>query len=67
MKGFGNKLKEIDILQIECLFTGLYNKQSKLSQIISLLEKFGFNGFIQIELNYLKNKPYVCDLIFFRN
>ncbi len=66
IKGFGDRLKEVDVLQIEWIFRKFHRDQMKLSRLMALLEKFGFSGFRQIELSYLKNKPYICDLIFFR-
>ncbi len=67
IKGFGNKLKEVDFLQIEWFFKDLHENQMKLSRLMPYLEKYGFSGFVQIELVDAGKKPYVCDLIFFRD
>ena len=66
LKGFGKRLHEIDILQIEWFFKDFQKEQMKLSKVISLLEKYGFNGFIQKEFGYINNSPGACDLIFFK-
>ena len=67
LRGFGDKLKEIDVLQIEWFFKDLHKNQMKLGKLMPLLEKYGFSGFVQIELVYKNDKPYVCDLIFFKD
>lgn len=69
IRGFGNKLREIDVLQIEWFFKDIHENQMKLSKIMPLLEKYEFSGFVQIELvsEPGKTKPYVCDLIFFKD
>jgi len=67
LRGFGSRLKEIDILQIEWFFKDFHENQMKLSQLMPLLEKYGFSGFVQIELVYKNDRPYLCDLIFFKD
>lgn len=55
--GFGDELKNIDCIQIEYdLKRGV-----KLSRILSLLEKYGFNYIIQHDL-----RKDVCDFIFLK-
>jgi len=66
LRGFGNRLKEVDVLQIEWFFKGFNKNQMKLSDIIFLLEKYGFVGFIQREVGYVNNSLGACDLIFFK-
>jgi FkbM family methyltransferase len=66
LKGFGDKLKEVDILQIEWFFRDFNENQMKLGRLLPLLEKSGFAGFIQRELGYIKGYPAACDLIFFK-
>ncbi len=66
LEGFGKRLNEVDILQIEWFFKNFQENQMKLSKIISLLEKYGFKGFIQKEFGYINNSPGACDLIFFK-
>ena len=67
LRGFGDRLKEIDILQIEWFFKNLHENQMKLGNLMPLLEKYGFSGFVQIELVHKRNLPYLCDLIFFKD
>lgn len=66
IKGFGSRLKEVDVLQMEWFFKPYHEKQMKLSSVMSILEKNGFTGFIQREVVYVNNSPSVCDLIFFK-
>ena len=67
LRGFGDRLKEVDVLQIEWFFKNIHENQMKLGKLIPLLEKYGFSGFVQIELVYKGNKPYLCDLILFKD
>jgi FkbM family methyltransferase len=67
LKGFGSKLKEIDVIQLEVNFQENQKGQTKISELISYLELYGFIGFIQKTLRYGENGyPNHCDLIFFR-
>ena len=66
LRGFGEKLKEIDVIQLEVSFQENFKGQSKLSELISYLEKFGFAGFIQKSLRIHNGYPNHCDLIFFK-
>jgi FkbM family methyltransferase len=64
LKGFGDKLKSVDIIQLEYIFEEVYNRKNFI-KIISLLDKYGF-GFIQPMITWYKNKPCSNDLLFFR-
>ena len=66
LRGFGDKLKEVDVLQIEWFFKDFHENQMKLGTLLPLLEKYGFVGFIQRELGYIEGYPSACDLIFFK-
>lgn len=66
LNGFGDKLNEVDTLQIEWFFRDFHKNQMRLGKVIPFLEKYGFVGFIQRELGYLDNYPSACDLIFFK-
>ena len=66
LEGFGNRLNEVDILQIEEVFSDFFKDRTKLSKIMSLLEKYGFRGFQQINITVEGNKLEKCDLIFFK-
>lgn len=66
LRGFGSRLKEVDVLQIEWFFKNFHENQTKLGNLIPLLEKYGFVGFIQRELGYIEGYPSACDLIFFK-
>lgn len=66
LKGFGNKLKDINVIQLEVNFQKNFQNQSKFSDLIKHLEKFGFNSFIQKSVRYNDNKINHCDLIFVR-
>ncbi len=66
LKGFGDKLKEVDVLQIEWFFRDFHENQMRLGNLLPLLEKYGFVGFIQRELGYIEGYPSACDLIFFK-
>ena len=64
LKGFGNKLDSVDIIQLEYIFEEVYNRKNFI-KIISLLHRHGF-GFIQPVITWYKNKPCSNDLLFFR-
>ncbi|MBR9705318.1 FkbM family methyltransferase [Candidatus Pacearchaeota archaeon] len=66
IKGFGEKLHEVDILQIEWFFKKYHENQMKITEVMSILEDYGFIGFIQKEIDYIDGYPHVCDLIFFK-
>ena len=66
LRGFGDKLREVDAIQLEVSFQENFKRQTKLSELISHLEKFGFLGFIQKSLRVHDDYPNHCDLIFFR-
>lgn len=67
IKGFGKRLREVDVLQIEWHFGDYYKGHEKLSKVIELLENNGLKGFVQKSVLNDKNKmPYKCDLFFFR-
>jgi len=66
LQGFGDRLKEIDVLQIEWHFGDYFEGHEKLSNMIKLLEENGLNGFVQKSVGYDKNNmPYKCDIFFF--
>jgi len=67
LRGFGKRLNEIDIIQVECFFKDFHLGQMKIENVISFLRKYGFNGFIQKDISYENGKPASCDLIFFRD
>lgn len=62
LKGFGDKLKEVDVIILEYLHKNFYNNQSKLSDIIKLLESYGFTAFRQLDYN-----DVVTNLMFYRS
>jgi len=70
LKGFGDRLKEIDIIKIEYNFDKCYEHDVNLSEIVSFLEKWGFNGIFQEGLCYLGeeslNRLSHCYFLFFR-
>ena len=66
LKGFGDELFKIDILQIEVNFGKNFEGQPKVSELISYLEKFGFIGFMQRSLRKYEGSFKHCDLIFFK-
>ncbi len=67
LEGFGDKLNEVDILQIEEVFSDFFKNRTRLSRIMALLEKYSFQGFQQINITVEENnKLEKCDLIFFK-
>ncbi|MEK6891362.1 MAG: FkbM family methyltransferase [Nanoarchaeota archaeon] len=70
LKGMQNKLKEIDILQVEIIFPSFFKRldgKSKISEIISFLSNYGFNVFIQQNIHVINGTIAHCDLIFFKD
>ncbi|MDO8528987.1 MAG: FkbM family methyltransferase [Nanoarchaeota archaeon] len=66
LKGFGNKLKEVDVIQLEYLFEENYSRQNFI-KIIQLLNKYNFHGFFQPITTWPKGKlPQSNDWIFFK-
>lgn len=66
LKGFGGKLNQVDILQIEVNFSDNFKHQAKISELVNLLEKYNFKRFIQKNIIYKSRVPQSCDLIFFK-
>jgi FkbM family methyltransferase len=62
LRGFGDRLKDVDVLQIEWFLRDFHEGQ----KLLPYLEAQGFVGFVQKELNFVGGKPGTCDLIFFR-
>ena len=62
----GDYLEQIDVVQVEVIHQDLFEGQSKVSEIIKLMEKYGFGGFKQMNLTYLNGKPHKSDLMFFK-
>jgi len=67
IKGFGDQLKHVDVLQLEWFFRDYHEGQMKLGDVLPYLEKYGFVGFVQKELNFVHGIPSTCDLIFFKS
>jgi len=67
IRGFGERLKEVDILLVEWFFRDFHEDQMKLSKLMPLLEEYGFIGFIQKEVNSIKDLPSTSNLIFFKD
>ncbi len=66
LEGFGDRLKDVDVLQIEEVFSDFFKNRTSLSYILNLLEKYNFRGFQQINTTVEGNKIEKCDLIFFK-
>ncbi len=65
LKGFGNKLNEVDVLQIEMTHIDKNVGKNRLSSIMRLLEDNGFTGFIQVNTTYYPDgTPMKSDLLF---
>ena len=67
LEGFGDRLKEVDVILIEYMFANFYEKQRNLSDIMRLLEKYDFKQFIQIANQINEDGIIYCDLMFFIN
>lgn len=67
LEGFGDRLKEVDIILVEYMFANFYEGQRNLSEIIILLEKYGFKQFIQKENQINGDGIIYCDLMFFKD
>jgi len=55
LEGFGKKLREIDVLQVEVNFEEGFHKQTHFLEIFKIAKKAGFIGFVQDNI-YLKIK-----------
>jgi len=72
LKGFGDRLNDVDVIQLEYLFRNYLSEKGTLSEIIKILEDYGFNSMIQVNNRYSilrRESKYLthCDFIFFRN
>ena len=63
LEGFGEKLKNVDVLNVAFEFKDTFVGKTKLSEIALLTEKAGFKNFIQTYFNE-KNG---CEFYFFKN
>lgn len=61
IKGFGEMLEQVDVIQFEYHFIDYFEDRAKLSEIIAWLEAYGFTKFIQVEYH-----DKGCDLMFYR-
>lgn len=66
LEGFGDRLKEVDVIMFEYMFEELYKNQKNLSEIMALLEKYGFKKFIQRANEINESGIVYCDLMFFK-
>ena len=70
LKGFGERLEEIDIIKVEYDFDKCYESGFILSELICFLEGKGFNGFFQGGISYFGeenlDKLSHCYFLFFR-
>ncbi|MBM3247390.1 FkbM family methyltransferase [Candidatus Pacearchaeota archaeon] len=68
LKGFGELMKKVDILQVEYTFKKFYEGQTTFEDILKYARLAGLDSFVQLNINYTENSGLVyCDLIFFRN
>ena len=67
LEGFGNLIKNVDILQLEYNFKKLYKNQTELKDIMKYVNIAKLESFIQLG-NHISEKEGIiyCDLIFFR-
>lgn len=66
LEGFGKRLNEVDIIQVEILHKNFFENKAKFSDILKIVEKYNFVGFKQINITYSDGKPDKSDIIFFR-
>ncbi len=66
LEGFGDLVKEIDVLQIEFNFKNLYENQTKLKDVLKYTELAGLDNFIQLGNHITEEGIIYCDLIFFK-
>jgi len=73
LRGFGDKLKEVDIIIIELFLANQFKDIfKKFSKIVDLLSKYGFTSFLQKEIGYRNDYPLTdeiagaCDIIFYK-
>lgn len=67
LEGMGERLNEIDFVQIEQIHIAKNDSRNIISKCIKILEDHGFTGFIQVGTTYYKNGlPSKSDLIFFK-
>lgn len=68
LEGIGDKLKQIDFVQLEQTHINKNEEKGSMSKNIQLLENYGFTGFLQVNTTYyFGGFPMKSDLIFFRD
>lgn len=67
LEGFGQRLNEIDVIQIEVNFQDNFEGQRPVSELIAYLEKFGFKSFVQRSKRFDNGKLNRCELFFIKN
>ena len=66
LKGFGEELRKVDFIFMERHLQNNFEEEKKFSMIFELLEKMGFTGFLQQNVNYQHGLPDQCDFFFFK-
>lgn len=66
LKGFQNRLKEIDVIIIEKHLQRAHKGITSFGKIFDLLQDYGFYGFLQKSLRYKNGYPSKCNLIFYK-
>ena len=67
LEGFGELIKQVDILQVEFSFKKFYEDQTTFKDIIKFINAAQLDMFIQLNVNATKKDGLLyCDLIFFR-
>ncbi len=66
LEGFGDELKKVHVVQFENHFRNNFNKEIKLSEIFSILEKYGFDCFLQKKIRHEAKEPNHCEYIAYR-
>lgn len=67
LQGFGSKLQQFDIVQIEVNLGPKNSWKPEPSEIIQLMEQNGFGSFVQKNLRIMNGKYTQCDLFFIKN
>ena len=66
LKGFGNLIQKIDMIQIELAFEKFYENQFNYAEIFNFFFKNGFKSFLQLDPKFNNNKLIYCDYLFVR-
>lgn len=67
LEGFGELLKQVDVLQVEYSFKKLYQNQTTIEEILNYVHTMGFDSIYQLDVVSTKEEGLIyCDFVFWK-